>query len=63
MGGYAATGVTDGTITVSGFGASGQASVTYYYAPVPEPASGLLVATGLAGLSFAGRRRSGEQGG
>ena len=57
-GGFSVSGVSDSTIHVTNFGASGEASVVYTYTPVPEPASIVLAAVGLLGIAALRRRRS-----
>lgn len=56
-GGFSVSGVSDSTIQVSNFGASGLVTVTYEFVPVPEPASIVLGALGACGLALVGWRR------
>ena len=55
-GGFSVSGVSDSTIHVTDFGASGDATVIYTYIPVPEPSSIVLAAFGFLGIA-AWRRR------
>jgi len=57
-GGFMLSGVTDSTLSVSDFGAFGQATITYEYECIPEPATLALLAAGALGLAMRRRRRA-----
>jgi hypothetical protein len=46
------------SVEVDGFGREGSAKLFGTLPPIPEPTTGLLFGTGLAGLAFMGRRRT-----
>ncbi len=50
-GGFSVSGVTDSTLHVNNFGASGMATVTYYTVAVPEPSTIALALFGACGMA------------
>jgi len=55
-GGFSVSGVTDSTLQISNFGASGTATIEYFYKIIPAPgAAGMLAVAGLVGVR---RRRA-----
>ncbi len=55
-GGWSFAGTSDATLQISNFGASGDATITYYYECVPEPMTLLLMGLGTVALRFGKRR-------
>ncbi len=54
-GGFSISGVTDSTLKISNFGASGNAKMTYGYSTIPEPAT--LSILGLGGLMLIRKKK------
>ncbi len=52
-GGFAVSGVTDSTLHINNFGASGTGTVTYYTVAVPEPSTIALALFGACGAALA----------